>query len=371
MYSCIRATHLVYWFVVSNNRLQPPSNLKLGKDAFSRLTELQLNGTLMSWQAIMDVVALMPRLQRLESGYNRFQSLSSLSQDHPEPVLTTLNFDSNQLYDWTETCQALVSFPKLVRLGLSSNPFESIRVPAGHHVPLKLTNLSLSSTRISEWSSIDSLNLWCPQLESLTLNGTPLVEDPQVGRVWQQIVIARLPTLRAFDGTAVSQRQRVDAELLYLSRIAQEFFPSDAARAAAHPRWAELCKVHGTPDIASDKKNKDDKLKNHLIEIKASLSLVTPPPSTPTALALTKAVRVLPSATLRLLRLKLLKLFKTPRGSEAELWIRMVNGELAPLGDIRGADDDKEIDWWLESGSEVVLCTKKPNEGWCDNDRML
>jgi hypothetical protein len=106
-------------------------------------------------------------------------------------------------------------------------------------------------------------------------------------------------------------------------------------------------------------------------EIKASLSLVTPPPSTPTALALTKAVRVLPSATLRLLRLKLLKLFKAPRGSEAELWIRMVNGELAPLGDIREADDDKEIDWWLESGSEVVLCTKKPNEGWCDNDRML
>jgi hypothetical protein len=106
-------------------------------------------------------------------------------------------------------------------------------------------------------------------------------------------------------------------------------------------------------------------------EIKASLSLVTPPPSTPTALALTKAVRVLPSATLRFLRLKLLKLFKAPRGSEAELWIRMVNGELAPLGDIREADDDKEIDWWLESGSEVVLCTKKPNEGWCDNDRML
>jgi hypothetical protein len=40
----------------------------------------------------------------------------------------------------------------------------------------------------------------------------------------------------------VSQRQRVDAELLYLSRTAHELFPSDAARAAAHPRWTELCK---------------------------------------------------------------------------------------------------------------------------------
>jgi hypothetical protein len=39
----------------------------------------------------------------------------------------------------------------------------------------------------------------------------------------------------------VSQRQRTDAELLYLSRTAHEVFPSDAVRAAAHPRWAELC----------------------------------------------------------------------------------------------------------------------------------
>jgi Leucine-rich repeat (LRR) protein len=86
--------------------------LKLGRDAFSHLTELQLNGTLLTWQAITDVVCLMPRLQRLESGYNRLQYLPSLPQNHPEIVITTLNLDSNQLSDWVETCQALVSFQK-------------------------------------------------------------------------------------------------------------------------------------------------------------------------------------------------------------------------------------------------------------------
>jgi hypothetical protein len=106
------ATHTIHRLRVSNNRLHPPSDSKLGRDAFSRLTELQLNGTHMSWQAIMDVVALMPRLQRLESGYNRLQDLSSLPQDYPEPVITTLNLDSNQLSNWTETCQALVPFHK-------------------------------------------------------------------------------------------------------------------------------------------------------------------------------------------------------------------------------------------------------------------
>ena len=106
----MRLTHTVHRLGVSNNRLQPLSNLKLGRDAFSHLTELQLNGTLMTWQAITGIVCLMPRLQRLESGYNRLEYLSSLPQNHAEPVITTLNLDSNQLSNWVETCQALVSF---------------------------------------------------------------------------------------------------------------------------------------------------------------------------------------------------------------------------------------------------------------------
>jgi len=108
----MRLTDTVHRLGVSNNRLQPLSNLKLGRDAFSHLTELQLNGTLMTWQAIMGVVCLMPRLQRVESGYNRLQSLSSLPQNHPELDIATLNLDSNQLSNWVETCQALVSFHK-------------------------------------------------------------------------------------------------------------------------------------------------------------------------------------------------------------------------------------------------------------------
>jgi tubulin-specific chaperone E len=112
VFTYVRAKHTIHRLGVSNNRLQPLSNSKLGRDAFSHLTELQLNGTLMSWQAIMDVVCLMPHLQRLESGYNRIQNLSSPPQTHPGSVITTLNLDSNQLSNWVETCQALVSFPK-------------------------------------------------------------------------------------------------------------------------------------------------------------------------------------------------------------------------------------------------------------------
>lgn len=74
---------------------------------------------------------------------------------------------------------------------------------------------------------------------------------------------------------------------------------------------------------------------------------------------LTKPVKVLPSASLRILRLTLLKLFKAPRDAESELWVRMADGKVTPLGDNAGTDDDKEIDWWLGNDSEVLLYVKK------------
>ena len=140
----------------------------------------------------------------------------------------------------------------------------------------------------------------------------------------------------------------------------------------AHILCAPPGTVHGTPGIVGTK-TKDDKLKNHLIglcrsfllhnllysflhiEIKASLSSVSPPSSATQALMLTKPVKVLPSASLRILRLKLLKLFKASRDAESELWVRTADGEFIPLGDNAGTDDDKEIDWWVGNDSEVVL----------------
>ena len=98
--------------LLSNNYLRPPSDFKRVADAFSHLTELQLNGTLMTWQAVMDVITLMPNLNRLESGYNRLQALTSLPPRRPVPAVTTINLDCNQLSSWAETLQALSPFQK-------------------------------------------------------------------------------------------------------------------------------------------------------------------------------------------------------------------------------------------------------------------
>jgi len=95
------------------------------------------------------------------------------------------------------------------------------------------------------------------------------------------------------------------------------------------------------------------------IEIKASLSSFNPQSTATQALISTKPVKVLSSASVRVLRLRLLKLFKVPRGTESELWIRTADGKVALLGDIAGTDDDKEIDLWIGNGSEVWLYVKQ------------
>lgn len=66
----------------------------------------------MTWPAIMDIVALMPRLKQLESGYNRLQGLSPLPPGHREFVLAAVNLDSNQISSWAEICHALAPFQK-------------------------------------------------------------------------------------------------------------------------------------------------------------------------------------------------------------------------------------------------------------------
>ena len=68
--------------------------------------------------------------------------------------------------------------------------------------------------------------------------------------------------------------------------------------------------------------------------------------------------RILPTAPLRTVRMKLLKSLKAPRGSKADLWVRMLGGVYRRIGEPDGSDEGREIGWWLDEGSEVVLCVQ-------------
>ncbi|KAI0032818.1 hypothetical protein K488DRAFT_49021 [Vararia minispora EC-137] len=345
--------------VLNNNRFQPFSTSDLNTQLFQRLTELQLSGTLMSWQAMLDVIARMPALKHLEMGYNRLSTLDSDQSGGPEGTgLELINFDSNQLSHWDGICHSLRSMKQLERVILSGNTFSIIpsAEEMGHSIEsLPWRFLSLSSTRISSWASVDALSAWCPRLEGLSLYGTPLVDNPENARVWRQVAVARLPSLRILDGAPVSARQRSDAELFYISMVARIEYKSEEERYRAHPRWNVLCQKYGTTAEALPAAPKGETLSSRLIRAARLISGSTPPTNAASFPAPT-TTRVLPTMPLRLVRLKLLKVLKAPRGVTAELWKRMADDSFSRIGDSDGSDDAREIEWWVDDGDEVVVC---------------
>ena len=71
----------------------------------------------------------------------------------------------------------------------------------------------------------------------------------------------------------------------------------------------------------------------------------------------TRTVKVLPTMSVRALRLKLAKSFKLPKSdqSNCRLWLRMPQDAYAEM---EVTDDGHDLSWWgLENGSEVVLAS--------------
>lgn len=89
----------------SRNRFFPLDH-ELPILAFSRLRELQLNSTLISWAEFRDTARFMTSLQSVELGYNNLGSLSAPSSA-TLPGLLSLNFEGNLLDDWIQTAESL------------------------------------------------------------------------------------------------------------------------------------------------------------------------------------------------------------------------------------------------------------------------
>lgn len=76
--------------------------------SFLSLTDLQLNGTLISWREMQEVTSFMPKLLSVELGRNGFCEL-----EPGEPIISTgssirnINLESNQCKDWTRICGSL------------------------------------------------------------------------------------------------------------------------------------------------------------------------------------------------------------------------------------------------------------------------
>ncbi|KAF9174915.1 hypothetical protein BGX20_009207 [Mortierella sp. AD010] len=145
-----------------------------------------------------------------------------------------------------------------------------------------LTSLRLADNLIEGWLSIDQIGLYTT-LRSLWIGNNPVLTKPPSG---QQISvpsthgfdprtesIVRLPHIVQLNGSEISEKDRLNAELYYVTQVAHSTKGMDeAAILAIHPRFEELCKVHGRPDTSDEfRKATSDILKDRLIVSKSDI----------------------------------------------------------------------------------------------------
>jgi tubulin-specific chaperone E len=98
--------------VFSHNRLAMPANITAFKAAFSKLRELQISSTLVTWAQLRELISCMPSLRLLEAGYNRLHSLecSASPSKMEDPALQVINLDGNCLSQWSAVCDSFELF---------------------------------------------------------------------------------------------------------------------------------------------------------------------------------------------------------------------------------------------------------------------
>lgn len=76
--------------------------------AFLNLTDLQLNGTLISWREMQEVTSYMPKLLSIELGRNGLCKLDAGNGTIGSgSSIRNINLESNLCKDWTQTCRSL------------------------------------------------------------------------------------------------------------------------------------------------------------------------------------------------------------------------------------------------------------------------
>jgi Leucine-rich repeat (LRR) protein len=99
----------------SRNRFAPFKDTSIATSAFSKLAELQLNGTLMTWPEAEELILSIPNLRLVEMGYNRLKRLRPFPANTKSNI-QVVNLDSNELDDWLHICETFQPYSTYVSL---------------------------------------------------------------------------------------------------------------------------------------------------------------------------------------------------------------------------------------------------------------
>lgn len=197
--------------------------------------ELSLSNTLTRPEDIPQWAKIAPTCQMLTLAFNSFTAQLDL---RPFKQVKVLDISYNQLAE-------IPLIPDSVNICiLAHNEIKTL--PQGISYP-SITTLDLSYNRIDSWDVVDSLHLVFPSVVELRLNSNLLAvksdDESEADNLLFIFILARWggPRLSKLDGMSVSDREQLDAELYFMSKVGSLEIPYDQKL----PRWQALCQLHG------------------------------------------------------------------------------------------------------------------------------
>eukprot|EP00842_Homolaphlyctis_polyrhiza_P001023 jgi/Hompol1/1921/HPOL_002842-RA len=160
--------------------------------AFCRIARLAITSCLLTWRDIETIQSWFSTLEELHVGFN---GISHLAPVMDAPLSFVSGFDH-------------------------------------------LSTLNLENNALASWA------------EDLRLNRNPITSKVDRSNVFY-VFVGRIGHISRFNGSPISPRDRSNSELFYLSEcsVARVTTHTDPAHFAAdHPRYAQLCAIHGEPD---------------------------------------------------------------------------------------------------------------------------
>ncbi|KAG8800092.1 hypothetical protein FRC16_003748 [Serendipita sp. 398] len=222
-----------------------------------------------SWSEIIEIVEQLHALESLTLHYNVFRELSSpLTGSCRSVVHLSLNRTG---VTWEQALLIAPAFPSLKRLEIGFNDLSSLDLPVSSNV------------------------FTAAPLELLALDGNTLAK-------WNELVgtIKGISTLHT---------------LMLTTERGQ--------RAAKHPRWSSLVKLHGEP--AEEAPSTDTgKLQDRMMTVEVyRLSEIPQNPSHRPQVVFQQTLQVLPNMPIKTLRLKLLKILKAKPATQIRVFVKL------------------------------------------------
>ncbi|KAK8083473.1 hypothetical protein PG996_002254 [Apiospora saccharicola] len=270
---------------LNGNRFQDvfqDEGLQDAEKVFANVTELALEENLMNWNEICHVATKFPALANLSLDLNQLSTLPAVPLKSLSKTLVSLNLEFNEFTSFMDIA-SLSELKSLRNLHLKGNNISVITSNVADPAPVLSSSvrfLDISYNQVSEWTFIDDLSTTFPGLTSLRFAHNPIYENPDpelsaqsksIGEDAYMITVGRISQLEKLNFGNITQTDRQNAEMFYLSRIGKHLAAVPPGQEAEvlkyHKRYEVLCELYGAPAVNRTKEINPAFLEARLIKV--------------------------------------------------------------------------------------------------------